>query len=108
MKTHDKLEAVQDQTNDLIEDSKELTIFECNVCNQNVTTSTYEHHIVDGVLVCSNMDAIGNTDLVDDLNASDVVHTDDAGNLILTDDDLVDGGSQQVMISLQGLKEEIF
>lgn len=108
MKTHEKLETVQDQTNELIEDTKELTIFECNVCNQNVTTSAYEHQIVDGVLVCSNLDVIGNTDLVDDLNASDVVHADEADHLILTDEDIVDGASQQVMISLQGLKEEIF
>lgn len=102
MKTHEKLETVQNHTNDLIDDAKELTIFECSVCNQNVTTSTYEHQIVDGVLICSNLDAIGNADLVDDMHvhASDVVHT--------ADDDIVNGANQQVMISLQGLKEEIF
>lgn len=110
MRTHDRTDDIRPNAiMDLdIDDKTALsTIYECNVCNQHVTESSFEHQIVDGVLICSNLNSI----IVDDGgDNSDLVemHNDDDDNNLILPDDIVDGSNQQIIISLSGLKEEIF
>lgn len=97
MKIHEKSDETMQSDNIEI-----TTIYNCNVCNQNVTLPSFEHEIVDGVLMCSNLGSIieGEGDN-DDL--SDNIPNDGTG-LILSND-MVDGTNSQVIISLSGLKE---
>lgn len=100
MKIHEK----SDET--MQSDSvKMTTIYKCNVCNQNVTLPSFEHEIVDGVLMCSNLGSIIERETDND-DLSDNIPNDGSG--LLLSNDLVDGTNSQVIISLSGLKEEIF
>lgn len=109
MKTHEKAGDAHPTMPDIdLDDKSDLsTIYECDVCNQHVTESSYEHQIVDGVLICSNLGSIivddtgGNGDLVEELD-------DDDGTHLMLSHDIVDDTNQQVIISLSGLKEKIF
>lgn len=104
MKTHEKME-IEELAND---ESKTISIYECSVCNQNVTSSSYEHQIVDGVLICSNLNSIITHDNGDS-NLIEEIHDGDGTDLILTTADDIHGtNEQQMIISLAELKEEVF
>lgn len=74
MKTHaakdptDQYELQSQQLTELTNGLEEVkTFYECNVCNQNIPSSVltssealqaYEHEIIDGVLICSNVSSM--------------------------------------------------
>lgn len=109
MKTHEKSDEIRPVTFNVdLENKADTMTIECNVCNQLITDSTYDHQIVDGVLICSNLGAIivdadGGVVTEDPANLVASMHSADGTNLLLGDDT-----NQQVIISLSGLKEEIF
>lgn len=105
MKTHEKIEDARTSTFDIDLDEKTVlsTIYECNVCNQQVTDTSYDHQIVDGVLICSNLNSLMATEAGGSSDLGDEIRDSDGTSLLLADD-----SNQQVIISLSGLKEEIF
>lgn len=100
MKIHEKTDEAT-----LDDNAKLTTIYKCNVCNQNVTFPSFEHEIIDSVLMCSNLASLMEAE-ADSGDLSDNVPNDDT-DLILSND-LADGTNSQVIINLSGLKEEIF
>lgn len=105
MKTHANKNAIQEYDKETT-----TTVYECNVCKQNIpplalnspeTIQAYDHQIIDGVLICTNVSSI-----IDESKTIEEIHDENGTNIILTsaDDSDTIGDGQQVIISLSDLK----
>lgn len=74
---------------DTLEDVK--TFYECNVCGQNIPSSVlessealqaYDHEIMDGVLICSNVSSM--IEQVSDVKVIEELQDENGTNIIIT------------------------
>lgn len=83
---------VQNQLSELtntLEDVK--TFYECNVCGQNIPSTVltsnealqaYDHEIIDGVLICSNVSSI--IEQVSDVKVIEELQDENGASIIIT------------------------